>query len=85
MILDERSTREFAAGHVPGAVHVPYWRLLLRRARFDRAPGEPIVVYCGHGPRAWIAKAALLAHGARDVRLFAGHMRAWKRAGKPLE
>lgn len=85
MILDVRSAREFAAGHVPGAVHLPYWRLLLGRARLARASDEPIVVYCGHGPRAWIAKAALLARGARDVRLLAGHMRAWKKAGKPLE
>lgn len=85
MILDVRSAREFAAGHVPGALHVPYWRLLFGRPRLERAPDEPIVVYCGHGPRAWIAKGALLARGARDVRLLAGHMRAWKRAGKPLE
>lgn len=85
MILDVRSAREFAAGHVPGAVHLPFWRLLLGRARLERAPDEPIVVYCGHGPRAWIAKAVLLARGARNVRLLAGHMRAWKKAGQPLE
>lgn len=85
MILDVRSAREFAAGHLPGAVHVPYWRLLFGRAPLERAPDEPIVVYCAHGPRAWIAKGALRARGARDVRLLAGHMRAWKKAGKPLE
>ena len=85
MILDVRSAREYAAGHVPGAAHLPYWRLLVGRVRLERAPDEPIVVYCGHGPRAWIAKAALLARGTRGVRLLAGHMRAWKQAGKPLE
>lgn len=85
MILDVRSAREFAAGHVPGATHLPYWRLLFGRFRLLREPDETIVLYCGHGPRAWMAKAALLARGVRNVRLLAGHMRAWKRAGKPLE
>ena len=52
MILDVRSAREYAAGHVPGAIHAPYWRLLLGRPALPRGSGEPLVVYCGHGPRA---------------------------------
>lgn len=84
MTLDVRSAREYARGHIPLARHMPYWRLLVGR-RSPLPPGETIVVYCGHGPRAWMAKAALRARGYRDVRLLAGHMRAWRRAGKPLE
>lgn len=84
MILDVRSDREFASGHVPAARHLPYWRLLAG-ARPPVHGGEAIVVYCGHGPRAWIAKGVLRARGYRNVRLLAGHMRAWRRAGKPLE
>ena len=84
MILDVRSAREYAAGHVPGAIHAPYWRLLLGRPALPRGSDEPLVVYCGHGPRAWIAKAVLAARGVRAA-LLPGHMRAWKRAGKPLE
>lgn len=84
MILDVRSAREYNAGHVPEARHIPYWRLLLSRPVDLPVTGEPVIVYCGHGPRAWIAKAALIARGARNVRLLRGHMRAWRRAGKPL-
>lgn len=82
--LDVRSAREYASGHVPSARHLPYWRLLFGR-RPPLPSAETIVVYCGHGPRAWIAKAALRARGYRDVRLLAGHMRAWRKAGRPLE
>lgn len=84
MTLDVRSAREYASGHIPSARHLPFWHLI-----GGRPPGipstEPIIVYCGHGPRAWIARAALRARGYRDVRLLAGHMRAWRKAGKPLE
>ncbi|MDQ3171247.1 MAG: rhodanese-like domain-containing protein [Acidobacteriota bacterium] len=85
MILDVRSAGEFAAGHVPNARHLPFWSPLVGMPRLDILPGEAIVVYCGHGPRAWIAAAALRARGYGNVRLLRGHMRAWMAAGKPLE
>jgi len=85
MLLDVRSTREFRAGRVPGARHVEWWRVLLGAPVPPLDPGESIVVYCGHGPRAWMAKAALRVRGLRDVRLLRGHMRAWRKAGRPLE
>jgi len=83
ILLDVRSKREFDRGHVPGARHLPFWRA--GAARIDAAPDEAITVYCGHGPRAWIARALLRSRGFRDVRLLAGHMRRWKKDGKPLE
>ena len=85
IILDVRSRREFDSGHVPGARHLPFWAAFTRAPALSAGPDTPITVYCGHGPRAWIAKAALRARGFRHVCLLAGHMRAWKRAGKPLE
>jgi rhodanese-related sulfurtransferase len=85
VILDVRSAREYAAGHVPKARHLPFWSPLVRTPRFDIPTDEAIVVYCGHGPRAWIAAAALRVRGFRHVRLLRGHMRAWMAAGKPLE
>jgi rhodanese-related sulfurtransferase len=85
MYLDVRSKREYAAGHVPGAVHVPYWRVVLRGIGRIAPPGEELIVYCELGPRAWIAKAALKLRGRTGVRLLTGHMSAWRRVGKPLE
>lgn len=84
IVVDVRSTREFERGHVPGARHVPFWRLLFRASGIGAA-ADPITVYCEHGPRAWIAKALLRARGFTQVRLLPGHMRRWKKAGRPLE
>ena len=80
-ILDVRSRREFADGHIPGALHFPFWTLLFRAARIPHAAAEPIVVYCGHGPRARVARAAMRLHGFRHVVYLEGHMSKWRQAG----
>jgi rhodanese-related sulfurtransferase len=83
VVLDVRSRAEFVRGHVPGAIHMPFWRIVSRTARVPYPFDAPIVVYCGHGPRAHIAGAALRRRGFRDVRYLEGHMSHWARAGFP--
>jgi rhodanese-related sulfurtransferase len=84
-ILDVRSTAEFADGHVPGAKHIPFWAVPWRASALDARPDDPIVVYCGHGPRAQLAIAALRARGFTRVASLAGHMANWREAGLPVE
>lgn len=86
-ILDVRSGGEYAASHVPGAVHAPFHSLLRHRGRIP-APereGDPIVVYCEHGPRAGIARAQLALAGSGPVLFLEGHMSAWKEAELPVD
>src|SRR5262245_5084850 len=78
-ILDVRSPTEFEAGHVPGAVNLPFTQAR-DASRVPATPAEEIVVYCGHGPRAWIAGAALRRRGFTNVTYLKGHMRAWRKA-----
>ena len=84
-ILDVRSRREFVAGHVPGALHLPFWTLLTRLSEIPSSPADPIVVYCGHGPRAYMAGAILRASGFRRVMYLEGHMLKWMRARLRLD
>jgi rhodanese-related sulfurtransferase len=85
VIIDVRSNREFEKGHVPGALHIPFWAMLSRASQVPTPPEEPVVIYCEHGPRAGLAKAALRAAGFREVLYLEGHMSGWKRAGLPQE
>jgi rhodanese-related sulfurtransferase len=82
-ILDVRSRGEYEAAHVPEAVHVPFYSILFRRDEIPRREGEPLVVYCAHGPRAGIARAQLFAAGIGPVVYLEGHMTAWTRDGLP--
>lgn len=82
-VLDIRQTPEFAAGHLPEALHVELGELP-RRA--DEVPGEPLVVMCGHGERA-MGAASLLEHaGHRDLAVLTGGPADWATAtGQHLE
>ena len=80
-VLDVRSPAEFAEGHVPGAVNVPFTTVLARPDAVRAAKSQAVVVYCGHGPRAWLAAGALRRRGFERVTYLRGHMAAWRRAG----
>ena len=79
VVVDVRSQREFKAGHVPGAINVPFWTT--PTVAIPVTVEDRIVVYCGHGPRAVAARAVLRWRGFRRVTLLSGHMAAWKEAG----
>jgi rhodanese-related sulfurtransferase len=85
VIVDVRSAYEYRKGHIPGAIHMPFWQSFFL-ANDLTAPGDrPVVVYCQHGPRAGIARFALRQAGHADVRYLDGHMSGWEHAGLPLE
>lgn len=85
VIVDVRTRREYDAGHVPDAIHVPFYTLLVRQDDVPGPPERPVVVYCEHGPRAGVARLALRLAGFTDVRYLDGHMSGWKRRGLPQE
>jgi hydroxyacylglutathione hydrolase len=85
VVLDVRSPGEFAAGHVPGAVNVPFTSILAASDDMRAQKSETVVVYCGHGPRAWLAGEALRWRGYERVIYLQGHMAGWRRAGLPEE
>ena len=84
VILDVRSKREFDEGHVPGAIHMPFWRVGSRWHELAHRREDEIVVYCGHGPRAYMAGAALRRRGFARIVYLAGHMTKWKQRRLPL-
>ncbi|MGH2743097.1 MAG: sulfurtransferase, partial [Thermoleophilaceae bacterium] len=78
------------AGHIPGAVNVPFAELA-PHGRFppaavlrDRLGGEPFVAYCGSG----ITACTLLLAGELagvEGRLYPGSWSEWSRRGLPVE
>ena len=85
IIIDVRSEAEFRAGHIPGALHVPAWRILLQGVPLPANKNTRLVVTCEHGQRAQLAKGLLFALGYRHVTLLDGHMAEWRISGKHLE
>ena len=84
-IVDVRFGVEFLAGHVPGAVHLPFWLAFARACRLDIPRDKPVVVYCAHGPRAAMGKLAMKLAGFTQLQYLEGHMSGCIRAGLPVE
>jgi hydroxyacylglutathione hydrolase len=84
-VIDVRSGFEFGSGHIPGALHAPAWRILLRLFPLPKDKETSLVVTCEHGPRAQLAVSLLKLAGYPDIELLDGHMAGWRRGGLPLE
>ena len=84
-ILDVRTPAEYAAGHVRGATNIPFNEVGRRARELDSLRERPLIVYCGHGPRAWMAGVVLRRHGFRHVSFLRGHMAGWRSARLPEE
>jgi rhodanese-related sulfurtransferase len=81
LVIDVRSKREYGDGHVPGAHHVPFWRISRQIDALAAPPDAEVVVYCGHGPRASVAGLALRRKGFTRVVYLDGHFSQWRSAG----
>jgi rhodanese-related sulfurtransferase len=81
LLLDVREDHEWAAGHAPGAVHLPLQQVPARLAELPR--DRPVDVVCHLGGRSAQATAFLRQQGV-DARNVEGGMDAWERAGLPV-
>ncbi len=83
-VIDVRTGFEFKAGHIPGAINAPVWKILLRLVSLPQDKHAELVVLCELGPRAMMGKALLGLFGFSNVTLLTGHMSAWRRLGLPM-
>lgn len=83
-VLDVRTPEEFAAGHIQGAVNVPYTELLAHPDRLPADPGEAILIYCEHATRSTQALMALRLLGYRNVWYLMGGLQQWRQDGRPI-
>jgi len=80
-VIDVRSKIEFRRGHIPGAVHVPLWKILFRLAELPQDKNTEVVLTCEHGPRARAIQGLLTKRGYLNLTLLDGHMAGWRKAG----
>ena len=72
VLLDVRTQEEFNAGHIAGAILLPYDEINVKAATVLPDKEKEIVLYCRSGRRSAIAKKALVELGYKDVEDFGG-------------
>jgi phage shock protein E len=82
-VLDVRSPEEFASGHVPDAVNIPYDQVATRLHEVPR--DKDVVLYCRSGRRALIAADTLATNGYTRLQYLEGDIVAWIDKGRPTE
>jgi rhodanese-related sulfurtransferase len=80
-LIDVRADHEWAAGHLPGATHLPLDELAERAGEIDK--DRPVLLYCRGGNRSTMAAAALADAGYDAAKLSEGIV-GWDEAGLPL-
>ena len=83
VVIDVRTPDEYASGHIPGAVNVPFDQVAQRIAEIDAPHG--VALYCMVGPRARKGESALLAAGYEKIFHLEGGLAAWQAADLPIE
>jgi rhodanese-related sulfurtransferase len=84
-LIDVREESEFAADHLPGAIHLG--KGIIERdveARYPDTKTE-LLLYCGGGFRSALAADNLQKMGYTNVISVDGGIRDWRKRGYPLE
>ena len=83
VVIDVRTAEEYAAGHIPGAINIPFDEVADRISEVQAPHG--VALYCMVGPRARKGEDALLAKGYTSVLHLEGGLSAWQAAGYAVE
>jgi hydroxyacylglutathione hydrolase len=82
-VLDVRGAGEWAVGHIPGSLHIPYQEL---PDRIKELPEDrELATICSTGKRSGLAASILQRAGRRALHVAHGGVKEWGSGGRPLE
>lgn len=83
VVLDIRAKKDFDAGHIVGALHMPYEKLATRMVELEKHKDKTIIVVCAMGQTAGPACAQLKKAGYTVAKLSGG-MGSWRGDNLPV-
>jgi rhodanese-related sulfurtransferase len=85
VLVDVREESEWAAGHLPGAIHLG--KGIIERDIEGKVPdtGEKLILYCGGGFRSALSADNLQKMGYTNVESMDGGWKGWTSAGLPTQ
>lgn len=85
IIIDVRTSEEYAQGHVPNAINISHDQIEQRFSEISAFKDKELVIYCRSGRRAGIVEAFLLKKGFSNINHLDGDYNAWHQNSLPFE
>jgi rhodanese-related sulfurtransferase len=84
LLLDVRDAKDYEAGHIIDARHIPPGDLAARAETLKKYKEKPVIVYCESGFASAGAARALRASGFGKVVTLRGGLQNWRQENLPL-
>lgn len=84
LLLDVRDSKEYEAGHIIEARHIPAAEVASRAESLKKFKEKPVIVYCDGGFTSAAAARALRASGFNKVVTLSGGLNSWRQENLPL-
>src|SRR5687767_10665386 len=85
VVLDVRTPKEFTAGHIPGAVNIDWNGADFQKKVSALDKSKTYLVQCAVGGRSAKAADKMMTLQFTNVYNLEGGIKAWEKAGKPVE
>lgn len=85
VVLDVRSTEEFALGSIAGAKHIPLAQVTERLEALVKNKELPLIFICTTGTRSQGIVSKARGLGYAKAQSMAGGMNAWRAANMPIQ
>ena len=84
LMLDVRDSKDYEAGHIIEARHIPAADIASRAESLKKFKEKPVVVYCDAGFTSAGAARQLRASGFNKVVTLSGGLNSWRQENLPL-
>ena len=85
VVLDVRTPKEFALGHIAGATNIDWQAADFQKRVSALDKSKTWLVHCAVGGRSAKAAEKMATLGFTNVYNLQGGLKAWQTAGKPIE
>ncbi|MEM7220341.1 MAG: rhodanese-like domain-containing protein [Pseudomonadota bacterium] len=84
VVVDVRDGKEFATGHIVGALNIPHANIESRLGELEKFKDKTLVLACGMGQHSGAAGTVLRKNGFADVARLAGGIAEWRNQNLPV-
>ncbi|MCO5785775.1 rhodanese-like domain-containing protein [Pseudomonas sp. G11-1] len=84
LVVDVRSKKDFAAGHIVDSINIPQDSFAKRMVELEKHKDKPIILACANGQHAGALSKQLKAAGYTHVHRLAQGVGGWRSDNLPL-